>query len=128
MTFSVPWTPVDSAWTSMNVDGLSPPTHPDVVPQPRPKRTSVHSSTKSVTGYPILAFRLIFLLYLFGLAEAERLSWTRRKCIKIIPMLGDWMEQAIGLDKVRLTVILCIDHRLFVLDGKNTHESSVGFK
>ena len=46
-------TRTDGAWTLMDsgTGGPSPPTYPDVSPQPGPIRTSAHSSTNGVTGY-----------------------------------------------------------------------------
>lgn len=54
-----PGGPMDSPWTLMDADGMSPPTYPDPSPQPGPTRTSAQSSTsKGGTGYSIVLFRL----------------------------------------------------------------------
>ena len=51
---NIPRTPVDSPWTLMDANSLSPPTYPDVGPQASLLQTPGQSSTQDPTGYPMV--------------------------------------------------------------------------
>ena len=75
---------VESARTSMDSDGLHPPTYPEDAPQLEPRRTSAHYSTNDATVFLIVFFLCFPLLHFFLLGVQKVLAQRGLHSVRLI--------------------------------------------